>query len=927
MAAQERKPVSLKTRLYVTTISVVILSVWLLAFVVGEMQREEVKASLLAKNFAETSVIAENIEQNINNGIDLLNMVASLSGEILAKNPTAMQTLLMQRVELQKIFNGGALVTAIDGSYVARVLYNADDIVGQEVGLAASQTGEIQIGKPSLSPDSKRLLMTVAVPVKTSNGETLGAVSGIINLSADNFISEALSLCKVNSGGCQLVAPKSGMVIATSPNTQQLNLEHTAESTAAYERFNNGYEGSTVMNFAGDHAVVISTKAVKVAGWYVASIALADEVLAQQISLQNRTLVTATVLSVLLALLIWGILRTQLSPMLKAVQLLAAGSDTTQAIKSLPACQSYEVSLLAEGMNRMIGTLGQRDRALKEVEAKYKTLFNKMLDGVALQEVVYDAYGEPADFRFIAANPSFARLLGIDEQEIVGHTMLEVLAGEESHWVECYKQVEKTGEPVTFEHQIRKSSKYLEVTAFKSGQRQFACFVTDITPKKEAEDEILNLAFYDTLTGLANRRLLIDKLRHALSESTRSHFRGALFYIDLDNFKNVNDNHGHDLGDLLLQEAAERVLHCVRAGDTVSRVGGDEFVVMTENLSKTEEEASEQAAHIGAKLLASLNVPFVLDGIEYRTTPSIGVAVFAGGSETVDELLRRADLAMYKAKADGKNAVRFYEPVLQAVVTARAEIEAGLREACENNDLVLHYQPQVDYQNNIIGAEVLLRWQHTSRGLIYPGEFVSISEETGIILQIGQWVLEKACTQLTKWASQPQFARLTIAVNVSPKQLHHPDFVAQIKSIIERTGANPRLLKLELTESLMISNVEETIEKMNQLKDIGVGFSLDDFGTGYSSLSYLKRLPLDQLKIDRGFIREIVHNANDAAIAKMVIALGESLGLDVIAEGVEEEDQREFLASQGCLMYQGYLCGRPVPIQQFEESYIQRKAA
>ncbi|MDI1301816.1 MAG: EAL domain-containing protein [bacterium] len=442
--------------------------------------------------------------------------------------------------------------------------------------------------------------------------------------------------------------------------------------------------------------------------------------------------------------------------------------------------------------------------------------------------------------------------------------------------------------------------------------------IRDITERKTAEDNIERLAFYDPLTRLPNRRLLLDRLGITMAASVRHQRSGALLFIDLDDFKTINDTLGHNLGDLLLEQVAQRLSACVREGDTVARVGGDEFVVMLDDLNKDALEAVAQAETVGEKILAALGQPYSLAGDTLRSTPSIGITLFGDQHESTDELLKRADLAMYQAKAAGRNTLRFFDPQMQAVVTTRAALETGLREAIRKKQFLLHYQAQVDGKGRLSGVEALVRWNHPQRGMVSPAEFIPLAEDTGLILPLGHWVLETACTQLATWAARPEMAHLCISVNVSPRQFHQSDFVHQVLTLLVRTGANPKRLKLELTESLLIANIEDVITKMSALKAQGVCFSLDDFGTGYSSLAYLKRLPLNQLKIDQGFVRDILIDPNDAAIAKMIVVLAESLGLEVIAEGVETEAQRNFLAEHGCPAYQGYLFSRPLPIEEFE---------
>jgi len=441
---------------------------------------------------------------------------------------------------------------------------------------------------------------------------------------------------------------------------------------------------------------------------------------------------------------------------------------------------------------------------------------------------------------------------------------------------------------------------------------------SDITARKQAEEEVHQLAFYDPLTNLPNRRLLLDRLHQAMSSSDRRGTRGALIFIDLDHFKTLNDTQGHDIGDLLLIETARRITACVREDDTVARLGGDEFVVVLETLSQHQPEAMMQAELVAEKIRAALEQPYQLKDLTYRSSLSAGVVLFCGHEEALDNLFRHADTAMYQAKAAGRNAIRFYDPAMQAAIEARSTLTAELHLAIEREELRLFYQVQVDSQRRPLGAEVLLRWEHTERGLVSPAQFVPLAEETGLIVPMGLWVLRTACAQLRHWQADPLRRTLQLAVNVSARQFRQPDFVAQIARVLQESGVNPELLKLELTESIVLENVEETINKMREIKRLGVTFSMDDFGTGYSSLQYLKRLPLSQIKIDQSFVRDIATDPNDAAIVQTIIVMGAAMGLSVIAEGVETLEQAEFLQSRGCPFFQGYLFGKPAPIGEFE---------
>jgi diguanylate cyclase (GGDEF)-like protein/PAS domain S-box-containing protein len=443
--------------------------------------------------------------------------------------------------------------------------------------------------------------------------------------------------------------------------------------------------------------------------------------------------------------------------------------------------------------------------------------------------------------------------------------------------------------------------------------------VQDISERKQAEDIIENLAFYDSLTQLPNRQLLLDRLKHALASSAHSGKDGALLFLDLDHFKILNDSRGHDAGDSLLRQVAARLTTCLHEDDTVARLGGDEFVVLLEGLSSQDTTAATQAEIVGERILASLQQPYQLDDNEYQSTASIGIVIFKDYEQPLEELLKHADIAMYQAKKAGRNTLRFFDPEMQNAVNSRVDLERKLRRALEGQQFQLFYQIQVDRSYRILGAETLIRWMHPERGFMSPAEFVPLAEETGLIVPIGQWVLETACAQLKAWQQNITTRHLTLSVNVSAKQFHQTDFVAQLKDVIKRHSINPLQLKLELTESLLLGNIEDTIATMSALNKIGIQFSLDDFGTGYSSLQYLKRLPLMQLKIDQSFVRDIVADSSDRAIVQTIIAMAKSLELNVIAEGVETKEQRQLLLNKGCEHFQGYLFSKPVPISELNE--------
>ena len=562
----------------------------------------------------------------------------------------------------------------------------------------------------------------------------------------------------------------------------------------------------------------------------------------------------------------------------------------------------------------------QAESALRESELRFRSLLRN-IPSISVQGYLQD--GTTSYW-----NQASEQLYGYTAEEAIGANLLDLIipppmrddvraqlqhmfaTGEVIPAGELQLQ-RKDGTPV----HVFSSHAYIQVPGHPP---EMFCIDIDISGRKAAEDEARYLAFYDALTQLPNRRLLVDRLQQVLVNGARSGLTTAVLFVDLDNFKTLNDTRGHEVGDLLLKDVALRLRGCVREQDTVARLGGDEFVVVLQNLSSDAPEAAAQARTLGELILAQLRQPYELAGHEHHFTASIGVTLLNHQRDSVDEVLKQADMAMYRAKDAGRNTLRFFDPDMQQAVNRRALLETELHNGLRRAQFLLLYQPQVDSQGRVTGAEALVRWQHPVQGMVPPSEFIPLAEESGLILPLGHWVMETALRQQARWQQDPLFAHLSLAINVSARQFLQDDFVAQVLALVQQTGANPAQIKLELTESLLLDNVDSVIATMRALKAHGLGFSLDDFGTGYSSLSYLKRLPLDQIKIDQGFVRDVLLDASDAAIARSIIALADSLGLSVIAEGVETTAHHQFLLAHGCQAFQGYLFGRPLTLEDFE---------
>src|SRR5450759_373511 len=533
-----------------------------------------------------------------------------------------------------------------------------------------------------------------------------------------------------------------------------------------------------------------------------------------------------------------------------------------------------------------------------------------------------------ADANIIRVNQAFLETTGYSSEEVIGKNPRMMNSGrhDKVFYTQMWQQLLHTGLWSGEIFDKRKNGeiypKWAKITAVKNELQQTTHYVTvfkDLSERKKSEEEIRNLAFYDALTKLPNRHLFLDRFRSALTSASRLNSFGAILLIDLDRFKLLNDTLGHVCGDLLLIEVASRLKSSVREMDTVARLGADEFIVLIEDVSDNMDDTSRKVGLVAEKIRESLASPYYCNGHPLLSSPSIGVSLYRGNEKSVDVIVQHAEMAMYQAKSAGRNSIRFFDPVMQNKVAAHASLEHDLRHAIKQQQLHLYYQMQVDNNNRPLGAEALLRWIHPVRGLVLPGIFVPIAEESALILEIGHWVLDTACRQLALWADSDQTRGLVLAVNVSAKQFAVPDFVAVVADVLKTHHVDPSRLKLELTESLMLEDMAATINKMHALKTLGVTLAMDDFGIGYSSLSYLKQLPLDQLKIDQGFVQGITKDGSDAMLVQTIIDLATNFRLSVIAEGVETEAQLVFLKHHDCMAFQGFLFGKALPVKEFEK--------
>lgn len=645
-------------------------------------------------------------------------------------------------------------------------------------------------------------------------------------------------------------------------------------------------------------------------GWV--RIRLSRDTLNAQLVKMKRSGALYALISILISILIAVFSGRFLTLRLYAIQQVAnevkAGKSHVRVVLS----GDDEAARLARQFNDMLDSLVQR-------EAQLRSFYEFDIVGLAITS---------PEKGWIRLNQCLCDMLEYSEQELRGMTWDELthpddraanieqfnklLAGKINGYNMEKRFISKSGRviPVLLVVRcIRKASGEIDyVTAM----------IQDISERKAAEKEIKTLAYFDSLTQLPNRRLLMDRLQSALASSVRNHLYGAVLFIDMDKFKTLNDTLGHNYGDLMLIQVAQRLLTCIRETDTVARLGGDEFLVLLQDVDISAHTTSQKVAHIAEKIRSALTEPYQLKDSEYIGSPSIGIAIYRGNDESVDTLLKYADMAMYQVKESGRNAIRFFDPSMQLAVEMRSSLESDLRQAILHQQMHLYYQIQVDSRHRPIGAEALLRWIHPVRGMVSPAQFIPVAEQSSSIIEIGDWVMNAACQQLAAWTNDDRAQHLTLAVNVSAHQFGQPDFVRKVESLLRTYGLEASRLKLELTESVVLTNVTDVINKMHALKALRIKLSMDDFGTGYSSLSYLKQLPLDQLKIDQSFVRDMTTDPNDAVMVQTIIDLAKNFRLNVIAEGVETEEQLALLVQQGCLTYQGYLFGKPVPIEQFE---------
>lgn len=822
---------------------------------------------------------------------------------------------LLSEVRFLQPFIGNAYTINADGNIVCSALQfpgrAVHSSVAQQLIQSVDQSRDFVIGSIERGQIVDGWVLALAYMIRDNSGKYTGIVGAGVDLK--NF--RPLNAQNETIPGATVgIIDSSGVILASSGAPEQRIGTMISPGNAAEVLSKN--QGTYIGKDYTGSGTIFSFAKIAESGWYMIVSIPETVVVAPLIRLAwYRFFIALAVMAVMIS--ITAKVARRIAKPVEEI------SETISKIRSENAdisVRSYgpkEIREIADELNMMLDSQKQAELSIRQSEERFRTAFQSSPDAMAITTM--------AQGKFLEINSGYTSVFGRDVDDVIGKTVNDI-----SVWrypadrQKLIQPLQEFGVCQNLEADfVTKDGRIISglVTAHLitlDGEICVLSVIRDTTAQKVAEERIHQLSFSDALTGLPNRRLLVDRLNQAIVANNRHRRHGALLFMDIDDFKSLNDSLGHDQGDQLLVKVAERLQSIVQEDDTLARLSADEFTIILEELSTDPQDAAEQAETVYEKIFSALGQPFEIGGQSLQITCCVGITLFGKQHEEAIEPLKRAELAMYQAKSAGRNVMRFFDPQMQAIVSARTAMEQDLRKAIHDAQIQVHYQPQTTSTGEISAVEALVRWNDPRRGMISPIEFIPLAENSGLIVPLGKYVFDVVCDQLVRWSSQLCFSKLTIAVNVSARQFHEDDFVQQIQHSLKCSGADPKHIVLEITESLLVQNIDDVIAKMNALKGMGIGFSLDDFGTGYSSLSYLKQLPLDELKIDKSFIRDILIDPDDAAIAKMVVALATSMGLSVIAEGVETESQQEFLAGIDCHRYQGYLFGRPMPIHELE---------
>jgi diguanylate cyclase (GGDEF)-like protein len=904
---------SIKSKISFAILAIFLVSLWSLSYYVGHMLQKDMERELGEQQFSTASMVAAQIGRELELRITGLEIEAKLAGEAIQQGPAATQAFLEQRKGLRDLFGGDIFTVLPDGTRTAYIPYDAKrfgvNLKDRDYVQGPINTGKSTIGRPIIGRTENAPVVIISTPIRDQQGNIIGVLAGSLVMSRSNILDQITGSHYGKTGGYLVVSQPARMIVTASDKNRVMEALPAPGVTPLIDRFVKGYEGSGVL--VSPHGVeeFVSAKGIPKANWYVVAVLPTAEAFSPIRDMQQRMWLATLFLTLLAGGLTWWMLRRQLSPLLDTAHRLASLSESSFPLKALPIVRPDEIGLLVGSFNRLIETVANRETALQESEANFRTLFEEMLDGFMLFQPLGDENNAPDDYRFLAVNSAFTCLTGLNGPDVVGRTVQDSLPGSKRQLMETFGKVILSGEPAFFEIYSAELKKHFGAKAFVTTRHQLACIFSDITQLKTQQEQLEHMAHYDALTALPNRALLADRLHQAMAQSKRHGKRLAVAYLDLDGFKEVNDKHGHEIGDQLLIALARRMSQNLREVDTLARLGGDEFVAVLLDL-----ENAEACAPTLNRLLAAAAQPSPVGDLLLQVSASLGVTFYPQADEIdADQLLRQADQAMYHAKQAGKNRYHFFDTEQDRSIRGRHDSLEHIRRALTNHEFVLYYQPKVNMcTGRVIGAEALIRWQHPENGLMPPAMFLPVIEEHSLAIDIGEWVIHSALTQMEVW--QEAGLDIPVSVNIGSRQLQQPDFVERVREILAAHPViGPGQLSMEVLETSALEDLAHVSRVIEECRTMGISFSLDDFGTGYSSLTYLKRLPVNKLKIDQSFVRDMLDDPDDLAILAGVLGLATAFRRQVIAEGVETVEHGELLLQLGCELAQGYGIARPMP--------------
>ncbi len=906
---------SLKTRVTVFTLTIFVTSLWALAFYASQMLREDMLRLLSEQQVSTASYLAEQVNDELTDRMAALKLIASQVDESLMNNPPALQARIEQHSILNILFNGGVFVTELNGVSIAsapRIVEGVSRIgisyMNRDYMITALREGKPAIGKPVMGKLLQSPVFLMAVPIFDAQGKVTGALAGVINLGKPSFLDKVTQNRYGKTGGYLLVAPQHQLIVTGTDKSRIMTDLPPLGANQFADASRTGFEGSLLGLTGVGAEALVSLRKIPIAAWYMVVMLPAEEVFLPIHIMQQNMLWITVLLTLLAGGLTWWMLRHELAPMLTTAKTLADLSTSNQHPQALPVTRRDEVGELIGGFNRLLKTLALREEALQLAASVFSTSHEGIL--------ITDLNGN-----IVEVNDAFTHITGYSRNDILGKTPRILNSGRQSKdfyaalWLDLNENGHWSGEVWNRRKNGEIYAELLTISTVKNTEGKalhYVALFSDISEMKAHEQQLEHIAHYDALTNLPNRVLLADRLHQAMMHTQRHNQGLAVIYLDLDGFKAVNDNHGHDIGDQLLMVLATRMKQVLRESDTLARIGGDEFVAML--LDATDIKSSELMLN---RLLAAAAQPVEISDLVLQVSASIGVTFYPQAEAVdADQLLRQADQAMYQAKLAGRNRFSVFDAEHDSSLRSHHESLDRIRLALEKQEFVLYYQPKVNMRTgSVVGSEALIRWQHPEKGLLPPSVFLPVIEDHHLAIAIGEWVIDTALTQMALW--QQVGLDIPVSVNVGARQLQQTDFVENLLTMLaSHPNVKPSNLEIEVLETSALEDIAGVSQVIEACRNIGVRFALDDFGTGYSSLTYLRRLPVSVIKIDQSFVRDMLDDPDDLAILEGVLGLAAAFHREVIAEGVETIESGAMLLQLGCDLAQGYGIARPMPAQE-----------